>query len=131
MNKNYDISSVEETVKGIIRRLGVSDKVYCNRPQAVEGHSDDYVVARVSGMMVDLGPFARCTVAISLFAKDINNLKNSKKLSVMQQRLMEGFPMEENKLVFTDHPRILGDTIDDFGFHARVIQFNNVIIKSV
>lgn len=131
MNRNYDITAIEEAVKAIVRELNVSERVYCDRPRSIEDKATDFVVVKVTGMVRDMGTFARCAISVSLFAKDVNNLKNSKKLSVMQLKMTEGFPSESGHLMFRSIPRILGDTQDDFGFHARVIQFNNVLIKSV
>ena len=131
MNSNYNITTIEKSLQALVRSLEVSDKVYCNRPRAVADSVNDFVVVKVSGSVDDLSAYAKCTISISLFAKDLANIKNTEKLSYMQEHLTAGMPASEGKLLITTKPRILGDTPDDFGFHARVIVFNNVIIKSV
>lgn len=131
MNENYDISVIETELQGILRQLGVSDKVYCNRPQAVVDSASDFVVVKVTSSLDDLATYGKFSFSVSLFAKDLQNIKNNKKLSVMYQRMVAGFPTSTNSLLITSKPRVLGDAPDDFGFHARVIVFNNVIIKAI
>ena len=130
MNKNYDITTIEEGLRDIVRTLGVSDNVFMNRPKALPESVSDFVVVRTSGMLFDLAAYAKCTVRIDLFAKDVNNFKNGKKLSVMYQKLVDGIPSVVGKYFLTTSPNIIGDTADDFGFHARRLQFNNTIIKA-
>lgn len=130
MNANYDITAIEETVRSLVRSLDVSENVFCNRPKALPESVSDFVVVRVSGTVADLATFARCTIRIDLFTKDVNNIKNGKKLSVMYQKLVAGVPSLANKIFLTTSPNIIGDTPDDFGFHARMLQFNNTIIKA-
>ena len=130
MNANYDITAIEENIRSIVRSLGVSDNVFCNRPKAIQDSVADFVVVKVSGTVYDVATFAKCTIRIDLFAKDVNNIKNGKKLSVMFQKLVNGFPCASDKILMTTSPNIVGDTPDDFGFHARMIQFNNTIIKA-
>lgn len=131
MNSNYDITTIEDNVRAIVRALGVSDNVFCNRPKALPESVMDFVVVKLSGTVFDVATFARCTVRIDLFAKDVNNIKNGKKLSVMYEKLVAGMPAMSEKILFTTSPNIIADTPDDFGFHARMIQFNNTIIKAV
>lgn len=130
MNANYDITTIEETVRSLVRSLDVSENVFCNRPKALPESVSDFVVVRVSGTVADLATFARCTIRIDLFAKDVNSIKNGRKLSVMYQKLVEGVPSIADKIFLTTSPNIIGDTPDDFGFHARMLQFNNSIIKA-
>ena len=130
MNANYDITAIEESVRGIVRSLGVSRDVFCNRPKAIPESISDFVVVKVSGTVFDLATYAKCTIRIDLFAKDVNNIKNGKKLSVMYQKLVSGIPSAVDKVFLTTSPNVIGDTPDDFGFHARMLQFNNTIIKA-
>lgn len=122
---NFDISMIEDEVIGIVRNLGISKKVYPNRPKEAEP-SSDFVVVRVDGID-DLSAYGECTIAIDLFAKDIDHVKNRKKLSVMYQKLAKGFPASSGRLLFDPEPNILGDTPDDFGFHARMIRISATI----
>ena len=130
MNENYDITAIEENIRGIVRSLGVSDNVFPNRPKALPESVSDFVVVKLSGTLFDLATFAKCTVRIDLFAKDVSNIKNGKKLSVMYKKLVAGIPSASGKILVTTSPNIIGDTPDDFGFHARMLQFNNTIIKA-
>ena len=131
MNANYDITTIEEEIRAIVRSLDVSDNVFPNRPKALPESVSDFVVVKLSGTLFDLDTFAKCTVRIDLFAKDVNNIKNGKKLSVMYEKLVAGLPPAAGKILLTTSPNIIGDTPDDFGFHARMLQFNNTIIKAV
>lgn len=130
MNANYDITTIEESVRAIVRSLGVSDNVFCNRPKSIPESVSDFVVVKVSGTVFDLAAYATCTIRIDLFAKDINAVKNGKKLSVMYEKLVAGIPTAVDKIFLTSSPNQIGDTPDDFGFHARMLQFNNTIIKA-
>lgn len=131
MNANYDITTIEEEIRAIVRSLDVSDNVFPNRPKALPESIADFVVVKLSGTLFDLATFAKCTVRIDLFAKDVNNIKNGKKLSVMYQKLVAGIPSASGNILLTTSPNIIGDTPDDFGFHARMLQFNNTIIKAI
>lgn len=128
MTNNFDITAIEDEVIAIIRNLGVSKKVYPNRPKEAEP-SSDFVVVGVDGVD-DLAAYGESTISIDLFAKDIDHIKNRKKLSVMYQKLREGFPASSGRLLFDTEWNILGDTPDDFGFHARLIRIS-VTIKAI
>lgn len=121
----FDITEIEDAVMDIIRSLGVSKKVYPNRPKSAETAAD-FVVVRAEGVD-DLAAYGECTVSVDLFAKDIDYVKNRKKLSVMYRRLREGFPSSSGRLLFDPEWNILGDTPDDFGFHARMIRIQTTI----
>lgn len=125
MTNDYDITAIEDEVIGIIRNLGISAKVYPNRPKAAES-SSDFIVLGIDGVN-DLAAYGECTISVDLFAKDIDNIKNRKKLSAMYQKLRKGFPASKGRLLFDTEWNILGDTPDDFGFHARMIRINTTI----
>lgn len=125
MINDFDITTIEDAVIEIVRNLGVSKKVYPNRPKATDS-ATDFVVVGVDGVD-DRAAYGECTVSIDLFAKDIDYVKNRKKLSVMYQKLRKGFPASSGRMLFDTEWNILGDTPDDFGFHARMIRIQTTI----
>lgn len=138
MMNDFDITDVEKVVSDAVRALGVSANVWNNRPKATDDTIDDFVVVKVSGGISDKAAFGQTRLAVHLFARDILEMKNSKRLSVMQKAL-EGLPLwiEDTQsedaphgVLIDGHPRIVGDTPDDFGFHARIITFR-LYIKAV
>lgn len=129
MINNFDISAIESDVIAIVRRLNVSGKVYPNRPKSADTASD-FVVVSVSEAVYDKAAFGESVVRIDLFAKDIDSIKNSKKLSLMYSRLAGGFPASSGRLIFDTEWNILGDTPDDFGYHARMIRIP-ITIKAI
>jgi hypothetical protein len=126
MINDFDITAIEDEVIEIVRNLRVSDKVYPNRPKMTEP-AKDFVVVRTVGGVKDLAAYAECVIYVDLFAKDIEFIKNKKKLSAMYQKLREGFPAATERLLFDTEWNILGDTPDDFGFHARLIRIKTTI----
>ena len=126
MINNFDITAIEDEVIGIIRNLGVSKQVYPNRPKAADPANDFVVVGTVNGV-TDLSAYGECVIRIELFAKDIDNVKNKKKLSAMYQKLVNGFPAASGRLLFGTEWNILGDTPDNFGFHARLIRIQTTV----
>lgn len=126
MMNDFDITAIEDEVIGIVRSLKVSEKVYPNRPKAADSVLD-FVVVRVSGGVTDKATYGGCTVTISLFAKDNGHFKNGKKLSLMYRKLIAGFPAESGRYLFDAEPNILGDTPDDYGYHARIIRIPTTI----
>ena len=126
MINNFDISAIENEVITIVRKLGVSSKVYPNRPKSTDTASD-FVVVSLSDGVDDMSVFGECVVRVDLFAKDIDSIKNSKKLSVMYNKLVSGFPTSSGRMLFDPEWNILGDTPDDFGFHARIIRIPTTI----
>jgi hypothetical protein len=125
MINNFDISEIEDSVIGIIKGLGMS-RVYSSRPKSAEPSNDFVVVSTVNGVS-DLSAYGECTIRIDLFAKDVNQVKNGKRLSYMYQKLREGFPSSYGRLLFDTEWNTLGDTPDDFGYHARLIRINTTI----
>lgn len=123
----FDTTELEETVVGIIRGIGFTDTIYTARPKAVPTQKADYAVVSVSGSVHDRVTHGTCTVKIDLFAKDANHIKNGKKLSYMYKSLMENFPASSGKYEFTTEPVLLGDVADDFGYHARLINWKTII----
>lgn len=129
MINDFDITDVEKAVADAVRTLGVSTNVWNNRPKATSDTIDDFVVVRVTGGLNDKAAYGQCRVSIHLFARDVREMKNSKKLSVMQKRLYS-IPLSVGKYLINGEPRYVGDTADDFGFHARIISFS-IIIKAI
>lgn len=126
MMNNYDISEIRQEVIDIVKNIGVSKKVLPNRPKATSPASDFVVVDLVNGVR-DLSAYGNCTISLDLFAKDIDGIINDKKLSNMYQTLVAGFPAATERLLFDTEWNILGDTPDDFGFHARLIEIKTTI----
>ena len=126
MINDFDISIIEDEVAAIIKDLGVTKKVYPNRPKAANPASDFIVVSTIDGVQ-DMSVYGTCAIRIDLFAKDIDSVKNNKKLSVMYQKLRKGFPASSGRLLFDTEWNVLGDTPDDFGFHARMIRIQTTI----
>ena len=125
MTNNFDISAIRKEVMGIVRTLGVSKKVYPNRPKAAETAAD-FVVVDV-GAVEDLAAYGQCTVELHLFAKDIDFVMNDAKLSAMYGKVAKGFPSSSGRRLFDTEPNVLGDTPDDFGFHVRIIRIRTTI----
>lgn len=126
MINDFDITEIENEVVAIIRNLGVSKRIYGNRPKEADPASDFVVVSTLNGVE-DMSAYGQCVIRVNLFAKDIDNIKNGKKLSVMYQKLRSGFPASTRRLLFDTEWNILGDTPDDFGFHVRMIRINTTI----
>lgn len=132
MMNNFDQTIIETAIADVIRGLGISTNVFNNRPKSSEKNLKDFVVCKVVGNIRDYGAYGICTVAVHLFAQDVANMKNGKKLSVMQEKLKEGVSNEIGGMVL-DFKGIepIGDTPDGFGYHVRIIQLKQVIIKTV
>ena len=118
---DFDITDIEKAVTETIRSLGFP-RVWNNRPKAVDDTINDFVVVKVSGGITDKAAFGLTRLAISIFVRDVQEMKNSKRLSVLQKGL-EQLPLWIGDNLLDGHPRIVGDTPDDFGFHARIITY--------
>jgi hypothetical protein len=126
MMNDFDITAIEQEVLNAVKALNISKRVYVNRPKSAP-QAQDYVVVNVKGGVRDQAAYGECLIYIYLFAKDVENMKNGKKLSVMYQKLRQGLPPSTDKLLLDTEPNILGDTPDDFGFHARIINIKTII----
>lgn len=136
---NFDISSIESAFVAIVKAGKVSDAIYTNRPKSAPS-ATDFVVVRVADSVEDMQAFGRCTVAVDLFARNVANTKNGAKLSYMYKQLLACLPQEyevkaKNGKVSASYlidgkPTILADAVDDFDFHARIVNIN-VIIKAL
>lgn len=130
MLNDFDITDIEKVFADTMRDLGVSEHVWNNRPKATDDSISDFAVVKVTGGISDKYAFGQCRMALYLYARDIKEMKNSKRLSVMQKCFTDGMPLRVGKYIADHTPRYVGDTADDFGFHCRIISFS-VIIKSV
>lgn len=134
---DYNITDIEKLASDAIRSLGVSTHVWNNRPKATDDSISEFVVVKVTGGITDKAAFGQTRLAVHLFARDVKEMKNSAKLSVMQKALESlptwiepTDPAQGHGLLLDGHPRIVGDTPDDFGFHARIITFR-LFVKAV
>lgn len=125
----FDQTEIETSVAQLLRDGNVSKNVYHNRPRSSTTDLTDFVVCKVTGSIDDRYAFGKCTLSIHLFARNIQNMKNGKKLSVMQRRTLASVPRSLNDLIIDGTPRILGDTDDGNGYHARIINYK-VTIKA-
>lgn len=126
----FDQTAIETTICDAIRNANVSKNVWPNRPRSTQADCIDFVVARVSGSIKPLvsdGNLAECTISIALFSRNIENMKNSKKLSVMQGKI-EKLPLETGNITFKPFSyRVLGDSDDGNGYHFRLINISAYI----
>ena len=131
MTNKYDITVIEAAVVAALRNAGVSANVFTNRPRSSTKSLADFVVCHITGGIVDRCAVGECVFSFSLFAQDIENIKNGKKLSVLQDRLMNALPYEVERVVFKPYSaRVIGDTPDGAGYHARVITIQAFIKNS-
>lgn len=130
---NFSISDLEATVQRQVKTIFKEDKagVYSNRPKSTRPMEDNFFVVRVADSIVDMGAYGTCTLAIDIFVKDAETLKNNKRLDYLQTKLLENipllFPSDRNEFELENTPRVLGDTPDDYGYHARIITFSTII----
>ena len=82
MLNDFDITDIEKDFADAVRALGVSKNVWNNRPKATDDGISDFVVARVAGGISDNNAYGSCRVLVSLFARDVKEMKNAKKLSL-------------------------------------------------
>jgi len=127
MINDFDITDIEKAFSDAVRALGF-ERVWNNRPKAVADNISDFIVVRVSGGITDRAAYGDCRILVYLYVRDVKEMKNAKKLSVMHKKLL-GLPTWIEPLLINPHPRIIGDTADDFGFHTRILNFK-VIIKA-
>ena len=126
MINDFNISDIEKAIADEVRALGVSTHVWNNRPKATADDIDEFVVVKVTGTLTDWAAFGQCRVSVQLFARDIREMKNSVRLDVMQGAL-RSIPLWIDKYLIDGHPTYVGDVADDFGFHARIINFRITI----
>lgn len=124
---DFDITDIENLVAAQLRTLGFTH-VWYNRPKATDDTISDFVVVKVSGGITDYAAYGQCRVMVYLFARNVKEMKNSAKLSLMQQKVQQ-IPLWIDPLLLNGKPRIIGDTADNFGFHCRIINFK-VTIKT-
>lgn len=129
----FDQTEIETAICDAIRETGASKNVWPNRPRSTQADMKDFVVARVSGPIRPLtggGALAECTISIALFSRNISNMKNSKKLSVMQGKI-EQLPLTTGNIVFKAFSyRVLGDRDDGDGYHFRLLNIQAFIKKT-
>lgn len=132
---NFNISTIEGALKAMVKSWTIGERVYNNRPKAAVP-ADSFVVTYIIGQVNDNAVFGSTTVAIDLFAKDLNNEKNEVKLGWMYDEFVRLFPARYDvveggevkaSFLFDQHPVVLGDAPDDYGFHARMIQVKTII----
>ena len=129
---NFDQTQIEKAIAEVVRTLGVSTHVFNNRPRSSEKDLKDFVVCKVTGSIRDLGAFGTCTVTLHLFVRDVANMKNGDRLSVMQGLIKDGFSGSVGSMVLDlKGVEPIGDTPDGNGYHVRIIQLKQVIIKIV
>ena len=132
----FDTSVLESALRRILLDGGVAEVVYANRPKSVPERADRFAVVSVSGNLDDMACYGDCVVRITLYARDAAGLKDSRALSEMQELLCGCLPPsydfeEEGKAtasyLFGTTPTVVGDSADDYGFHARTLILRTII----
>lgn len=131
MKNDYSITDIETAVSDAVYGLGVSRNVFTNRPRSSDRDLSDFVVCKVAGRVRDRGALGEATIAIYIYVRDVQNMKNGKRLSVMTDTIKKGLPYEIGRLVFK--PYSLSereDEQDKFGYHVRTITIDMFIKKN-
>ena len=123
----FDTTDLENAIKRIVVNGGVTSTVFSNRPKAKDQGSD-FAVVSLTSRTDDKACYGDTEIAIDLFAKDVNNVKNSVKLSKMYRALLAAMPAEIGRYLISTTPLVLPDVPDDYGYTARIVNFD-VIIK--
>lgn len=123
---NFDISALETLMISTLKAGGVSANVYPNRPKSTDKHQD-FVTVMVSGNTEDMATYAEGRLYITLFSKDVEGIKNGVKLGVMYGKLAACMPVELGRYLIDTNPTVVGDRADDYGFHARIVNFKFTI----
>lgn len=127
MRNCFDQSEIEQILGDAVKQMGISKNVFVGaRPRSVAESMKDFVVVKIYGSISDLHAYGRTTCSIHLFARDVQNQKNGKKLSVMHRKLYSNLSNAIDKLILGD-ATVMADTYDDVGFHARIINFSTTI----
>lgn len=130
---NFSISDLETAVQSRVREIFRDDRagVYSNRPKATRRTEDNFFVVRVADSIADMSAYGTCTLAIDIFVKDAETLKNNKRLDYLQTKLLDSIPLlipsDRSEYELENTPRIIGDTPDDYGYHARIITFSTIL----
>ena len=117
---------LQETIGQAVLDAGVTTKVFANRPKA-QVKVQDFAVVRVAYQVDDLAAYGTCSVRVALFARDVENVKNGKRLGLMYDALISGMPAEIGRYMISRNPLISPDIADDYGFHARIVTFKITI----
>ena len=123
MRNDFDPTRIEDKVIEAVKGLGVSANVFDDRPRSSTLDLTDFVVCKVTGSVSDQLTYGQCTVSIHLFARDVRNIKNREKLSIMQRKVAEGLPLSLAGMIIRGNPRVVGDTSDNSGYHVRIINY--------
>lgn len=123
MRNNFDPTRIEDTVIEAVKGLGVSANVFDDRPRSSTLDLTDFVVCKVTGSVSDQLTYGQCTVSVHLFARDVRNMKNKEKLSIMQRKVAEGLPLSLAGMIVRGNPQVIGDTSDNSGYHVRIINY--------
>ena len=129
MINNFDQTAIEDAVVEVLQAANVSRHVFHNRPRSETTDLTDFIVCKVTGSINDRFAFGQCTLSVHLFARNVQNEKNAKKLSVMQGKVLPAIPRSVGNLIIDGTPTIVGDADDGNGYHARIINYK-VTIKA-
>lgn len=123
----FDSTDLENAIKRIVVSGGVTSTVFSNRPKGKE-QGADFAVVSVTAGIDDLAAYGDTEIAVDLFARDVNNVKNGAKLSKMYRALLAAMPAEIGRYMISTTPTVLSDVPDDYGYTARIVNFP-IIIK--
>lgn len=132
----FDTSALESALRRILLDGGVAEVVYANRPKSAPTRENRFAVVSVTGNLDDLACYGECVVRVTLYARDAAGLKDSRALSEMQKAFCSCLPpaydyTEDGGTVgsylFGATPTVVGDSADDYGFHARTLILRTII----
>lgn len=132
----FDTSALESALRRILLDGGVAEVVYANRPKSAPTRENRFAVVSVAGNLDDMACYGDCVVRITLYARDAAGLKDSRALSEMQKALCGCLPPSYDyekdgktagSYLFGTTPTVVGDSADDYGFHARTLILRTII----
>ncbi|NDV68596.1 hypothetical protein [Dysgonomonas sp. 25] len=128
MNLNFDIGKIEEVLANAVRTGNVTEKVFKGQRPNVEAKMNDFAIVSVATRVTDRGALGRCTCRIELFVKNLSNgEKNSTKQTIMYEKLLSIFPIQDNTYLFDIYPVTIPLGNDGYGYNIIAIQFHTHI----
>lgn len=127
MSVNYDQSAIEDILKGMVQKAGISENIFKgSRPKTIEKTMNDFVVVKLTGSVSDMAAYGRTTCSIDLYVRNIAEEKNGNRLSVMFRKVDSLLPRQEGTLLLNE-PRTIADVPDGYGFTVRMINISTII----
>lgn len=126
MNTNLDIVQIENTLFEVLSAQGICENIFVGERPTTYDNMTEFIVVQVNANIRDRTAFGDTITGMTIYVKDIANVRNSIRLSEIYQKCTSVLPLVSGKYRF-EYFNVSPSMKDGNNFFKQIINLRTFI----